>query len=328
MTGAFSLHGGRLSEACTWFGGEREDWLDLSTGINPLPWQGAPGLAPDWHLLPEPADLACLERIAAAHFGVDPALCLAVAGSEVGLRGLATVLGLFGRHDRLAYGTYAQAFASPPEGSDAEAPTVLVIGNPNNPDGRIRGRAVLLAALARQEMRSGWLIVDEAFADCLPEWSVADEVGEERRLIVTRSFGKFFGLAGVRLGFVLGPSAVLAQLRHLQGEWPICAAAIAYGTAAYADASWIAQTRCGLFAAVTRLDRLLLRHGLIPKGSCPLFRLIETDAARHLFTALAERRILTRPFADHSRLLRLGLPAGENALGRLAQALAEAGRHG
>lgn len=326
MNGPLTYHGGRLGDARARFGGEAADWLDLSTGINPNPWGPAGELALNWRALPDPRDLARLERTAAAHFGTDPALCLAVPGSEAGLRAIARVLGLPGVHLPLCYSTHAQAFTG--VGATSHGPSVLVVGNPNNPDGALITRETLLATLARQEAGGGWLIVDEAFADCVPEWSVAGEVAENRRLIVTRSFGKFFGLAGVRLGFVLAPAALLAQLRHLQGEWPVCAAALSFGSAAYADMPWIARTRAELPCAAGHLDGVLKRHGLVPRGNCPLFRLVETESAQDLFAALAGRHILTRPFTDHPQLLRFGLPVDADALARLDAALSVARRGG
>lgn len=319
MSDPLAIHGGRLGAARARFGGTPTDWLDLSMGINPRPWPISEAAAPDWRALPDPQDLARLEHTAAACFGADPALCLAVPGSEAGLRSLAGVLGLPGQHRALSYGTYAQAFARAK--AEKTGPAVLVLGNPNNPDGAATQREVLLKALERQERSGGWLVVDEAFVDCMPEWSIADQVAEDRRLIVTRSFGKFFGLAGLRLGFVLAPSAVLAGLRKVLGEWPICSAALLFGMAAYADAAWTARTRVELRLAAGRLDQVLARNGLMPGGSCPLFRLVETERAPALFAALARQHILTRPFADHPRLLRFGLPADAAALGRLDAAL-------
>lgn len=323
MSGPHTTHGGRLGDARARFGGAAADWLDLSTGINPNAWSSADEPELDWRALPDPRELARLEQAAAAYFGADPALCLAVPGSEAGLRALARLLGLPGLHLPLSYGTYAEAFAAASNG-----PSVLVVGNPNNPDGGIMTREALLAALEQQERSSGWLIVDEAFADCTPEWSIAGEVAEDRRLIVTRSFGKFFGLAGVRLGFVLAPPALLAELRHLQGEWPVCVAALSFGLAAYADAPWIARTRAALPVAAARLDAVLTRHGLAPHGGCPLFRLAETADAHDLFAALARRHVLTRPFTGHANLLRFGLPADASALARLDAALTAAGVSG
>jgi cobalamin biosynthetic protein CobC len=313
-------HGGRLGDARARYGGEPADWLDLSTGINPNAWLCS-SVPVDWRGLPDPSALAELERTAAAYFDADPALCLGVPGSEGGLRMLGEVLRLPGEHRPLCYSTHAEAF---PRLASGTGPSVLVLGNPNNPDGALLSREALLEALKRQEASGGWLLIDEAFADCVPEWSIAREVAEDRRLIVTRSFGKFFGLAGVRLGFVLAPSSLLARLRRLQGEWPVCAAALGFGTAAYADRAWIARTRAELPLAAARLDAVLHRHGLAPRGECPLFRLVDAPSGHHLFEALARQHILTRPFADHPRLLRFGLPAGAAALARVDAALAVA----
>ncbi len=324
MSAPLTHHGGRLNDARARFGGEASDWLDLSTGINPNSWPPGPELRLDWRALPDPAALADLERAAATRFRADPDLCAAVPGSEAGLRALAHLLGLPGRHAPLSYSTHAQAFPRAP----AAGPSVLVLANPNNPDGVMFTRNALLAHLANQKRDGGWLLIDEAFVDCTPEWSVADLVADDRRLIVTRSFGKFFGLAGVRLGFVLAPSPLLAQLRNLMGEWPVCAAALSFGHAAYADSEWTERTRAQLPEAAARLDEVLLGHGLRASGHCPLFRLVETAAAPRLFEALARRHILTRPFANNPRLLRFGLPSGDDAMSRLDAALSAALRNG
>jgi len=322
MSDIFTFHGGRLADARAAFDGSAEDWLDLSTGINPVPWPAAQAGEVDWRSLPDPHGLCELERAAAAHFGADPALCCAVPGSEIGLRLLARLLGLPGCHLPLSYSTHANAFAEC--SAPAAGPAAFVIANPNNPDGALTPPENLLALLTQQEAAGGWLIADEAFADCRPEWTLAGAVQDGRRLIVLRSFGKFFGLAGVRLGFVLAPAAVIGALRRLQGEWPLCAAALAYGTAAYRDRNWIAATRAALPARSARLDGLLARHGLAGQGECPLFRLVETERAQRLFTGLARRHILTRPFAAHPRLLRFGVPANAADLARLNAALSDA----
>ena len=322
MTGTLTHHGGRMSDARARFGGTAADWLDLSTGINPRPWMPRGDRTIDWHALPDPAELVSLEQTAAAYFAADPALCLAVPGSEMALRALARTLQLPGRHLPLCYSTHHQAFTQAEPEHDA--PTVLILGNANNPDGMILSREAVLDALQQQERQGGWLIVDEAFADCSPECSVADAVAENRRLIVTRSFGKFFGLAGMRLGFVMAPTTLLAQLRQLQGEWPINTAALAFGKQAYADAAWIETERLKLATAASQLDDVLRRHGLDPRGSCPLFRLVEMEHAHTVFEGLAQRWILTRPFAEHPRLLRFGLPRDDAALTRLDRELARA----
>lgn len=318
-------HGGRIADACARFGGRRDDWLDLSTGINPCPWPIERAPLPNWSRLPDPEELARLEAIAGHFFGVDPQLCMALPGSEVALRALGMVLGLPGRHRALTYSTHAEAFARSSGGKDAD---VLVLANPNNPDGLLLDPETLAALLEEQEAGGGWLLVDEAFVECHPGSSVAALVGDDRSLVVTRSFGKFFGLPGLRLGFVLGPCALLRKLRALCGDWPVSAAALAFASAAYADDAWIAATRADLSAKAATLDALLARHGLAARGASPLFRLVEDMRAGGLFEALGRRHILTRSFADHPRLLRFGLPRDEAQAMRLDNALGQVLRRG
>ncbi|HEX7875492.1 MAG TPA: threonine-phosphate decarboxylase [Sphingobium sp.] len=318
MSGAFRWHGGRLEEARKLYGEGDGPWIDLSTGINPVAWPGAEGIPLDWRALPDPAALADLEAAAAAYFGVEPACVCTVPGSEIGLRIVGRMLDRPGRHLTPSYRTHGEVFAQniavrAPE--EAPAGTALLLANPNNPDGRLFPRERLLA-------REEWLVVDEAFADCVPGSSIASHVGEGRRLVVLRSFGKFFGLAGVRLGFVIGPPDIVAGCRRLLGDWPVSAAAIAFGRAAYRDGAWIAGTVEALTDKARELDILLARHGLTARGECPLFRLVETEDAASLFDRLARRAILTRPFDQEPRWLRFGLPAGEAEMARLDAALA------
>lgn len=326
MSGEWTWHGGRLAEARAFFGEGPEPWIDLSTGINPVAWPGAAAITPDWHPLPDPQQLAMLEAAAAAHFGVDPAHCCAVPGSEMGLRLLATILPLPALHFTPAYRTHGAIFPDSCGISDFPAslarPSVLLLANPNNPDGRIVAPKQLLEWLGRMSDAGGWLVVDEAFADAAPELSIASTVAEDRPLIVMRSFGKYFGLAGLRLGFVLAPGRIVAAYRQWLGDWPLSAAALAIGTAAYRDSGWIAKTRADLPERAALLDDVLKRHGYRPVGDCPLFRLIATDNAHGLFERLARRSILTRPFADNPCWLRIGLPTGEAELERLDRALA------
>nr|WP_275588821.1 aminotransferase class I/II-fold pyridoxal phosphate-dependent enzyme [Croceicoccus hydrothermalis] len=300
------------------YGDRREGWVDLSTGLNPVPWPVARAPAWDWAALPSVAALAGLEQVAARVFGVDPAHLCTVPGSEIALRLLPTILPGPGRHIAPAYRSHGAVFPA----SDGSG--TLLLANPNNPDGRCRSRAEMDALLHRQEQANQWLIVDEAFADARPEHSMADAVANGRRLIVLRSFGKFFGLGGVRLGFVLGPVEVIADYRRRLGDWPVHAAALAIGTAAYADGEWIASARADIDARAHRLARLLCGHGFAPVGDCPLFTLIETDAAPQLFERLARDGVLTRRFDYAPRWLRLGLPGGEDQWARLDKALGDA----
>lgn len=325
MTGAFQWHGGRLDEARARYGEGTLPWLDLSTGINPCPWPGAGALHIDWQSLPAPSALNALEAAAAHHFGVDPALCCALPGSEMGLRLLGRLIDLPGRYCPPCYRTHGEIFADSRVSGTGDAPerTALVLANPNNPDGRQFTPASLRERLEMQQSAGGWLVVDEAFADASPDISIAGDVGGERNLVVMRSFGKFFGLAGVRLGFAIAPPPIIAALRRLLGDWPVSAAAIEIGTRAYRDRDWIDTARAALPRRAAEMDAMLARRGLVATGASPLFRLIDHAQPRSLFDHLCRRQILTRPFADHPHWLRLGLPADRAALDRLDRALAD-----
>jgi cobalamin biosynthetic protein CobC len=323
VSARWTWHGGGLDAARRHFG--EGDWIDLSTGVNPHPWPGATGTAFDWQRLPEPEALARLETIAASFFGVEARHVCAVPGSEIGLRLTGMLVGRHARHIVPSYRTHGEMLAESTS-IDREAARrhdgTLILANPNNPDGHVIG-ADAMRALLNGRGANGWLLVDEAFADVDPAASIAPSVDDAARLIVFRSFGKFFGLAGVRLGFVIASQAIVAALRERLGAWPLSTAAIAIGTAAYADRDWVAATRARLPADAAALDALLARQGHRPIGDCALFRLIEVDDAQALFEQLARRAILTRPFADQPHWLRIGLPADAGARARLEAALAD-----
>lgn len=323
MSGAWTWHGGSLESAKQHFGAHEvgDDWIDLSTGINPHPWPHAAAMTFDWQRLPDVCALARLEAITAAYLGVDPRHVCAVPGTEIGLRLVGASLGGSACHVAPGYRTHREMIAGSAAIDGAKArhsAGTLILANPNNPDGRAIDAETIRELLVG---RTGWLLIDEAFGDVDPVHSVVTAVSDDQRLIVFRSFGKFFGLAGVRLGFVLAPQAIVAALRDRLGAWPLSTAAITIGSAAYADCDWIAATRRSLPVEAATLDAMLLRRGYRPAGACPLFRLIEVDNAHALFERLARRAILTRPFADQPRWLRIGLPADATVLKRLEAAL-------
>lgn len=322
---SWTFHGGRLDDAKARFSATTEPWIDLSTGINPHAWPGADDLHIDWRRLPEEHDLRVLEVAAAQHFGIDSAHVAALPGTEIGLRLLGKLLPGPARYGWPAYRTHAEMFSGGEAdlGGAPAAGGILLLANPNNPDGAVQEEAMMLAHLDRLEAANGWLVVDEAFADSNPDVSLAAHVTNDRRLLLFRSFGKFFGLAGVRLGFIIGPVPLLAQMRELLGSWPVSAAAIAIGSAAYRDHGWIDAMRARLRNEAAMLDVLLARHGLTARGECPLFRLVETDDAMALFEKLGARAILTRPFDYDARWLRLGLPGSNDAYARLDRALSD-----
>lgn len=330
MSARWTWHGGGLSAARRHFGGDSEDWLDLSTGINPMPWASSEPVAIDWTRLPDEEALADLEGAAAEYFGCAEEHVCAVPGTELALRLIGRLLGGTGKVLTPSYRSHIEMFytarcttleqaAAPGKGGGEEG--ALVLANPNNPDGRTIDRASLLA-LHRAVPRR-WLLVDEAYADVRPEMSLAGDVPDAERLVVLRSFGKFFGLAGLRLGFVVAPTAFLARLRAVLGAWPINAGALAMAGSAYRDRSWIAAMRARLPMDAAKLDRVLQSHGYAPRGGCPLFRLVETEDAAFLFERLARHHILVRPFAEHPRWVRFGLPNSALSLERLDRALGD-----
>jgi cobalamin biosynthetic protein CobC len=201
--------------------------------------------------------------------------------------------------------------------------TAVIVVNPNNPDGRLVSRDRLRQLHDAVALRDGVLVVDEAFAEVTPEASVADLAGtsDAERLVVLRSFGKFYGLAGLRLGFVIGSPAVAARVRGLIGDWPVSVDAMAGGLAAYADAAWADRMRKQLASAAHRLDGLLARYGFEVIGGTSLYRLVRAPDAPARFERLATSGILTRPFQHDATLLRFGLPGSPEAWRRLGLAL-------
>lgn len=324
MNRDFCHHGGRLTEAARRYGGELADWLDLSTGINPRPWPIAKAGSIEWNSLPAPEALSELEAAAAALFGCAHDMCCAVPGSEAGMRLLGRTLMMPGRTVRPTYRSHDEAFADSLPirfGEDPGRAVAVILANPSNPEGSHYTASELLAWHGSIGASGGWLVVDEAFADATPEHSVATHVLRSRRLVVLRSFGKFFGLGGLRLGFIIAPPDIVGALRQAMGDWPIHAAALRIATAAYRDNEWIAQTRINLASRARALDVVLARHGLPASGASPLFRHVWTKEAAAQFERLARARILVRPFGDAPDRLRFGVPADAEALSRLDAAL-------
>ena len=314
-------HGGRLGAARTSYPDAPTPWLDLSTGVNPRPYP-APDLATEtWSRLPDPETIRALEQAAATAFGVDdPSRVVAAAGSEALIRLLPRLLPVrrIGVSAR-TYGGHAEAWRA--AGAELAADTdptidLRVVVNPNNPDGRMLSPDEILAL-------GGPLIVDEAFADVAPACSVAALAGAPglERLVVLRSFGKFYGLAGARLGFLVAAPPLARQARQALGDWPVSGPAIAAGLAAYTDIEWAIQSRRRLTEEAARLDALLRVAGFDIVGGTPLFRLARAVDAPRRFDRLAQAGVLTRPFPWDETLIRFGLPGPNADWFRLADAL-------
>jgi cobalamin biosynthesis protein CobC len=316
-------HGGNLDVAIRRFGGRLEDWIDLSTGINRQPYPVRELPPRSWTALPSGTDLERLVQAAQGAYSTN-APVLAVAGAQTAIQ-LLPRLDRPGRARILAptYNEYAAAFASVgwqvEETGDLDAlagADLAVVVNPNNPDGRQHDTAALLALVSRVKR----LVIDESFADAVPAASLAAQAGRDGVLIL-RSFGKFYGLAGLRLGFVLGCETDIAGLADMTGPWPVSGAAIEIGRRALADHSWAEGTRARLSRDSLRLDELAeeARWKLI--GGTPLFRLYDIGDAVAAQARLARANIWSRVFQDRRGWLRLGLPGNETEWSRLAAAL-------
>ncbi len=322
-------HGGDLAQARSAHPDAPEPWIDLSTGIDPVAWP-VPELAPEvWTRLPEPAALAALEATAAEAFGVDDPSCVAaVPGTQAAIQMLPRLtagrsVGILG----FTYQEHAHVWRS--AGAEVAVVDRLdelarfdvgLLVNPNNPDGRFVAPEAL-AGLALDMARDGRrLVVDEAFVDILPDGASLAPRLPLAGTIVLRSFGKTWGLAGLRLGFVLSDAATAATVRRTIGPWAISGPAIAIGRAALADRAWLDAARLRTAAAAARLDALLVGAGFEILGGTPLFRLAGKADAALVADRLAANGIHVRRFPHDAGLLRFGLPANEGEWARLLQA--------
>jgi len=320
-------HGGGLRAAATRYGIALGDWLDLSTGINPHGWPVPPVPPTVWQRLPEMDD--GLEAVAAAYYGT--AHLLTTAGSQAAIQALPRLrepgrIGVF----QPCYAEHAHAWQQAghqvelllPDQLDAAADRLdaLVLVNPNNPTGEYFDPARLLNWQVRLAEHGGWLVVDEAFMDATPDHSLTPQVGLPG-LIVLRSLGKFFGLAGARVGFTLAQPALLDRLQDVLGPWPVTGPSRWVAQQVLADHDRQAQTRRWLKQAGQRLAELLRRQRLPVGGGTALFQWVPLPEAGFWQDALARRGILVRHFVDPPSL-RFGLPGTEPHWRRLELALA------
>lgn len=330
MTASFDIfchHGGRLEEAMKAFPAAPQPWLDLSTGINPHPWPVQPVDTVAWRRLPEPADISWLEKKASEFFGCHSDFIAAVSGAETALRLLpfalkaqtvAIVSPTYGSHEASWFNAGVDIRPIAADKTASERSDVLVVVNPNNPDGHIFERQFLLD-LGKARANDGlWTVIDESFIDPTPELSIADEL--PNRTIVLRSFGKFFGLPGLRLGFAIAHPDIVSRLRHLTGDWPLNQQALATGIGAYGDIGWQRRMRDRLREDMPQLEDMLASAGFARIGGTSLFTLQQSPIAGQWFKALAGKGVLTRPFAADPHRLRFGLP-DEAGLERLEAAL-------
>jgi cobalamin biosynthetic protein CobC len=323
-------HGGDLAAARALFPGAPEPFIDLSTGINPHPHPLPRFSAAIMARLPEPNAVAELRKAAARFYGAASPACIVPAPGTQILLPLVAGLVPPGRAAILGptYGEFARAAAlaghrivQGRQLVDAGDADLAFICHPNNPDGRLFAREDLIAVGKRLGSRSGLLVVDEAFMEVGPDGaSVAAEVCCGN-IVVLRSFGKFFGLAGMRLGFALAAPPLAERIAAMLGPWAVSGPALIVGTKALCDSTWIQNARRRLAKAARELDALLIASGLEIVGGTDLFRLARMPAAGALFDHLGRAGIFVRAFAGQPGWLRFGLPANRAAWCRLQTVL-------
>lgn len=321
-------HGGDIAEAQRMFPQARAPWIDLSTGINPEPYPLGQLPADIFQRLPSPAQQAELEMIAARAYGaISPAHVAAAPGTQALLEllprlrvpGRVAVLGpTYAEHaicwQKAGHEVFEVADLDAASGAD----TVVVV-NPNNPDGRRFSSISLQHLAAKLVRRGGLLVVDEAFADFENENSLIPNLPEST--VVLRSFGKAYGLAGVRLGFIITEPWRAARVRERLGPWAVSGPALAAGQKALADTHWLRAARQARAQDADRLDALLRPVLGAPVGGTFLFRTFRTPDAGQIFARLGQAGIFVRRFSHDSSLLRIGLPGDEAQWIRLGEAL-------
>jgi cobalamin biosynthetic protein CobC len=315
-------HGGNLDAAIARFGGVREEWIDLSTGINPRPYPLPPMPQSAWSALPTTTEIDALADAATVVYG-SAVRALPIAGAQAAIQivprlaapGIARVLAP-------TYNEHAAALQNagwdvrPERALDRLAGADLaVVVNPNNPDGRQHRPTELLSLANHVKL----LVVDESFADADPSLSLAGEIADN--VIVLRSFGKFYGLAGLRLGFALAAPALRTSLQDIAGPWAVSGPAVAVGCVALSDTAWRKDTVVRLERDAARLDKVAEAAGCQLVGGTSLFRLYETGNAAATQERMAEARIWTRRFPYEAGWLRLGLPSGDENWKRVENAL-------
>lgn len=329
MTAVF--HGGRLDAVVFKYGGSREEWLDLSTGINPNAFPIPEVNVASWQRLPDEAAQTNLLTTARNYYSVpEQAGLVGGNGTQAILQILpfimvpgkvAIVSPTYEEHRHSWEAAGREVLAPGDLNEAAHAAEIVVVVNPNNPTAVTYQPAQLMDVANKLNEKSGFLIVDEAFGDVMPELSVVPQLLDN--MIVLRSFGKFFGLAGLRLGFAISNQSIAGKLSARLGPWNVSGPALEIGAAAFSDTNWVINTRTQIKQNSEDQVEVIKACGLELIGSAGLFMEFEHPHALRLYEALCHKHILVRPFAERPTRLRLGLCKNMEELERLAWVLKE-----
>ena len=314
MKESFSKHGGKLDEAVLQFGGRKSEWMDLSTGINPRPYPFKKVGQRLWERLPDDNDFEDIYK-AAHNFWNVPKSSVVLGASGVSsliaiipfLNPLSTV-----SIQQPTYSEYKLSFERVGYKVLKTGGEINVIVNPNNPDGKIQEANEIL------ENHKRLTIIDESFCDLYPENSLIN-LASQPGFIILKSFGKFWGLAGLRLGFAIGRPETVNPIKYALGPWQISGPALSIGCQALQDIKWAEKTRANLYESAIRLDKIMRRYKLI--GGTNLYRLYFVTDAKKLFRKLASNKVLIRNFDYNRNWVRIGLPKQEKDWEILEKAL-------
>ena len=324
------FHGGQLDAAIATYGGEKENWLDLSTGINPNPYPITDLPGEIWHRLPDRAAEDALLRVARSYYQVPDGFGIVAANGTQALiellpkilksQSIDIVSPTYGEHEHawLKSGCHVELIDNLEKNSLLA--NAIVVVNPNNPDAKSYQRETLRDLAKEMAKRHGFLIIDEAFCDADPDISLIPHM--ENNVLIYRSFGKFFGLAGLRLGFLIGNPTIIHQMENLLGPWCVSGPALELGTRAFTDDVWIKNTRLQLTLSSKKQSELLQQRGFEICGQNPLFTYVDHPAAKDIFKKLLQNQILVRKFPKMATKLRFGLCKNADELARLDHVLA------
>lgn len=311
-------HGGDLSAIRARFPDAPHPWIDLSTGINPVPYPVPALSAEAWTRLPGRAQEEALIAAAVRRYGVpDPTTIVAAPGTQALIQmlprlvpqGQVAILGPTYEEHEICWRRQGHEVSTVTHLEQAKDAEVVVVVNPDNPTGRLLATDALPSP-------SKLLVVDEAFIDLLaPTNSLAGNLPP--RTVVLRSFGKTYGLAGLRLGFAIAGHELAERLRGELGPWAVSGPALDIGRAALDDDAWLNATAERLTADRQRLDDILLAADFIIKGGTPLFCLAEHPDVPAMVERLGRHGIHVRSFRRQPTWLRFGLPGSDAAFDRL-----------
>ena len=317
-------HGGDIDLAIKKYGGEREDWIDLSTGINgtSYPWQQS--IKFELRNLPSNKLLVNLERAASAAYKVaENTETAAVSGAQQIISLLPICLKSYNSVAILGptYNEYEKAFKSSgikaqtvSEVSKLSSSDIAIIVNPNNPTGKVIAEEILDDLSKKVRI----LIIDESF-----KTFSSRRIQKFENVIQINSLGKFFGLAGVRLGFVSGPSDFIKSVRRMLGPWPISSIAAEIGTIALNDNTWISEMEKILLEGSNVLHKACSTKNWKLVGKTNLFHTYATSSSLEVEKQFAAHYIWIRTFDYSETWVRLGIPTSKYEWTRVRQALNE-----